>query len=346
MLKNWNHYIRFMSIPLISIVTPFKNTAEFLPACLDSIINQTYTNWELLIVDDHSTDASYNIVLEYAQKDKRIKLFKNKSKGIISALQLAFIESEGDYITRMDSDDIMYPEKLELLLKNLLRKGKQNIAIGLVKYFNESGLKEGYRKYEKWLNSLTKHGINYSQIYKECVIPSPCWMLHRDDLIACGAFDSDRYPEDYDLAFRCYQHKFQCIPCDTKLHHWRDYSTRTSRTDEQYSDNRFIDIKLHYFLKLDWDKNRTLVIWGAGKKGKQLAKLLIDRHINFEWICDNPKKIGKHIYNKEMHNFSYLAELQDAQSIISVANSEAQKEIKSYFEKNNKRSMIDYFFFC
>src|SRR5690606_17419694 len=100
---------------LISILTPFKNSAKFLPECLESIKNQTHTYWELLIVDDGSTDESYHIVESFAEKDKRIRLFRNTGEGIIEALRLAFKKSSGTYITRMDSDDIMIPNKLEVL---------------------------------------------------------------------------------------------------------------------------------------------------------------------------------------------------------------------------------------
>ena len=96
---------------LISILVPFKNTSLFLTECLESIFNQTYSNWELIIVDDNSTDNSLSIVRSYAENDSRIKLFKNKGSGIIDALQLAYSKSEGALITRMDSDDIMMENK-------------------------------------------------------------------------------------------------------------------------------------------------------------------------------------------------------------------------------------------
>ena len=67
-----------MQQPLVSILTPFKNVSLYLDECIKSIINQNFTNWELLIVDDHSTDDSYAIVENYAIKDARIKLFKNE----------------------------------------------------------------------------------------------------------------------------------------------------------------------------------------------------------------------------------------------------------------------------
>jgi len=82
-----------MQKPLVSILTPFKNTICFLPECLDSILNQSYAHWELLIVDDHSKDSSLKLVEDYVKKDSRIRLFKNDGHGIIEALRLAFKNS-------------------------------------------------------------------------------------------------------------------------------------------------------------------------------------------------------------------------------------------------------------
>lgn len=335
-----------MQNPLVSILTPFKNTASYIDECLESIINQSYTNWELLIVDDHSTDDSYAIVENYALKEDRIKLYQNTGNGIIDALRVAFKNSSGDFITRMDSDDVMTSNKLEVLSKNLLEKGMGSVAIGQVKYFSDEGISEGYEKYQTWLNALTGKGDNYSEIYKECVIPSPNWMIHRSDLVACGAFEHDRYPEDYDLTFRFYEKGYSCIPCNEVLHYWRDYATRTSRTHEHYAQNYFLDIKLHYFLKLDHDPNRPLVIWGAGFKGKTIAQKLTENKIPFHWICDNPKKIGKKIYGQELLPFEHLEHIKNAQSIITVANEDAQREIRSFLSSRQMRPMSDYYFFC
>ena len=157
-------YIRAVQNNLISILTPFKNSARFLPECIQSIQNQSYENWELLIVDDNSSDNSYDIVEGFSKTDNRIQLFKNPGKGIIDALRLAFSKSSGDFITRMDSDDVMYPNKLEVLLSNLKQHGSRHISTGLVHYFSETGISGGYSKYETWLNNLTKSGANYSEI--------------------------------------------------------------------------------------------------------------------------------------------------------------------------------------
>ena len=89
-----------MSQPLISILIPFKNTEAFISECVTSIISQTYTNWEAIFVDDHSDDASYTIVEKFSKNDNRIQLYNNKREGIISALQTAFSNSKGTYITK------------------------------------------------------------------------------------------------------------------------------------------------------------------------------------------------------------------------------------------------------
>lgn len=335
-----------MQKPLVSIIIPFKNTMVFLPECIDSIIEQEYKNWEILAVDDHSTDNSKNLLNAYAQKDSRIQVFTNHGNGIINALRLGYLHSKGEFITRMDSDDIMTPNKISVMANSLIEKGKGHVAVGQVKYFSEKGISNGYERYEEWLNSLTQKGTNYTEIYKECAIPSPCWMVSREDFDACSGFQPDRYPEDYDLAFQFYKNGLKCIPCNKVLLHWRDYDTRTSRTSEHYAQNYFLDIKLHYFLEIERDTRRPLVLWGAGNKGKAIAKSLIDQQIEFYWVCDNPKKIGKDIYGKEMLHFEKLNTLKNAQSIVTVANDGAQNKIRAYFASIGQSATKYYFFFC
>ncbi len=335
-----------MKDPLVSILIPFKNTERFLYDCLDSVCSQTYQNWEVLAVDDHSSDTSRSLVESLSEEETRIKVFNNKGTGIIHALRTAYGKSTGQLITRMDSDDIMSADKLRVMVDSLLEHGKGHLAVGQVKYFSDQGIGDGYARYEKWLNALTETASNFSEIYTECVIPSPCWMAFRENLDSCDAFTPDRYPEDYDLAFRFYEKGLKCIPCDQVLHDWRDYDTRTSRTSEHYAQNYFLDIKLHYFLKLDYNPDRPLTVWGAGKKGKEIVKGLQKQNIPFQWLCDNPKKIGKEIYGKEMLHYNEFQVLENSQCIITVANKEEQALIEGYFRKLGQKHMLDYFFFC
>jgi len=325
---------------------PVKNTGEFLPVCLDSIINQSWLNWELIAVDDGSTDDSYEILCKYGSEDSRIKVLKNNGKGIIDALRLAYKTSQGEFITRMDSDDIMKPQKLKTLQSLLVNKGIGHVVSGKVKYFANYDIGDGFQKYETWLNSLIEKGSNYDDIYKECVIPSPSWMVYQSDLEKCGAFEPNDYPEDYDLIFRFYEYGLKCIPCPDVLHLWRDYQTRTSRTDKNYADNSFLDIKLKYFLKLEYQKEKVLLLWGAGKKGKRLATLLNEKQIPFRWICDNPNKIGKDIHGVILEDVNQFSSFTNYQSIVAIASPEAKKQIKKSFSKADLKNNIDFCFFC
>ncbi len=330
----------------ISILIPAKNAEKYLHACINSIIVQTETDWECIVINDNSTDDTLAILEDFAQKDTRISVYSNPKSGVITALQLAFAKCSGTFIHRMDADDIMPLEKLAILKNNLLLNGKGYIATGKVAYFSETALGDGYKKYENWLNDLTAKGANFTELYKECVIASPCWMVYRTDFEACAGFNSDIYPEDYDLVFRFYKLGLKCIPCDVVLHHWRDYAIRSSRTSEHYADNRFIAIKCFYFLKLNYDRNRPLVVWGAGRKGKAIAHYLIQKNTPFHWLCNNPKKIGHSIYDVVLQHEKSIETIDNPQIIIAVANEKEQVILKNYFHQKGMKTMLDYFFFC
>ena len=327
--------------PTISILMPVKNTSKYLSECIESIIAQTYQNWELIAVDDHSEDNSKEILQGYADQDFRICMLSNEGRGIIEALMTAFQQSNGKYITRMDSDDIMMPEKLITMRNQLEEKGSGYVAIGLVEYFSGEKLGAGYRAYESWLNGLSRKGRNFEEIYKECVIPSPCWMVSREDFVKCGGFGSNIYPEDYDLCFRFYKEGLKVIPAMKVLHSWRDYSNRTSRIDSHYSDNSFLDLKVSYFLDITLNARKDLILWGAGKKGKKIAQILLKEGIDFSWISNNRKKVGLEIYGKTIIDEEESEIESIKQYIIAVANKEEQEEIRNRLE-----GMVEYYMFC
>ena len=312
----------------------------FLGECLDSIWDQTIDEWELLAVDDHSDDQSLEMLRQYAARDARIRVFKNVDHGIIPALQLAYSKSTGDYITRMDADDIMIPQKLEELKKILTKIGAGSLAIACVEYFSETTLGDGYKKYAQWLNQLTRNSNNFSDIYKECVIPSPCWMVRREDFDRCGGFNSEMYPEDYDLCFRFYKKGLKVRGTNEVLHRWRDYTHRTSRTHEHYADNRFLELKLKYFLELDYKQEKNLVLWGAGAKGKLIAQNLNSHAIQFTWISNNEKKIGHTIHGQIIHEPDKINRLTSADIIISVANPEEQEELIMHLSEHYNKYIL------
>ena len=206
-------------------------------------------------------------------------------------------------------------------------------------------LNDGYKRYEEWLNALTDHENHFSEIYKECVIPSPCWMMHRKDFEAIGAFKSTQYPEDYDLCFRMYINGIRPISIKKICHLWRDHPQRASRNDKHYADNRFLLLKLSYFSRHELPHINKLTIWGAGKKGKDIAHYFSGRKIKFQWITNNPKKIGHSIYGIKLQDARTFC-LAGNQFIIAVANPDDQRSIRKLLDNDMLIPGKDYFCFA
>ena len=324
-----------------------KDTEPYLPACLDSIVAQKYQNWELIAVNDHSTDRTPEILAEYAAKDSRIKVFHSDRPKLIPTLQVAYRQVSGTLINRMDSDDKMPDYKLELLVSEWEKYGKGTVIAGGTEHFVDEGeVGDGFRRYERWLNDVARRSAHYEEIYTECVIPSHCWIIHKDDFDAVGAFDPEIYPEDYDLCFRFYRHGLKVVGIDSILHFWRDRSNRISRTWDEYKDNRYFDLKLRFFYELDRNRERPLVLWGAGRNGKDMAKLLQANNDTFHWVCDNERKIGKDVYDVRMEHFESIPTLNNPQIMIVVASPDGKKAIREQLNAWGKLPVEDFWFFA
>ena len=161
-------------MPQISIIVPVYNTEKYLERCLNSILSQTFTDFELLLINDGSTDSSGGICDEYATKDSRIRVFHKKNSGVTSARRLGVEESKGEYISFVDSDDNLYPKSLEILINNVT---SNDIDIIVSDIANESTI-SGYEF------------VKYSLL--GCVQASIWGRLYRKDLFDNASFDVSR----------------------------------------------------------------------------------------------------------------------------------------------------------
>ncbi len=330
----------------MSIIMAVKDTAQYLPECLDSILAQTYPNWELIAINDHSTDETPEILNDYSNSDDRIRVFHSKRHKLIPTLKEGYQHVRGTLINRMDSDDKMPADKLEVLVEEWGKYGKGTIIAGGTQHFVDEGeVGDGFLRYEKWLNNVAVRETHYEEIYQECVIPSHSWIIHREDFEAVGGFEPEVYPEDYDLCFRFYKAGLKVIGIDKVLHFWRDRSNRISRTWDEYKDNRYFELKIPYFYELDRDKQRPLVLWGAGRNGKDIARLILKREQDFHWVCDNERKIGKDVYGLKMKHFDAIPTIKNPQILIVVTSPQDKEDIRSQLAKWGKLPVKDYWFF-
>lgn len=165
--------------PKISIIVPVYNTAKYLPACLGSIINQTYHNLEIILVDDGSTDDSNEVISKYAKNDSRIKTIRQNNQGQSSARNTGLKKVTGDYVSFIDSDDEIRPTFIADLLspflqepttslsvcgihyKRLKTKSAADVYINSLPPYKKSTLRKAYI-----LSLLAKDGRMYSSVNK------------------------------------------------------------------------------------------------------------------------------------------------------------------------------------
>lgn len=201
-----------MNNELISIIVPIYNKEDYLPQCLDSIINQSYTNFEVLLINDGSTDSSGIICQEYAERDSRFRYIEKENGGVSSARNLGLERSEGAYITFIDSDDWVEFNYLEVLY-NALRENNADVAISSYKSYyldgkfylrvyssqEEEFLRIGKRNRDVFLEEFPKLGkLNHDF---HCIASK----LFKRELLESQKFDeSINYGEDLYFFFNLY----------------------------------------------------------------------------------------------------------------------------------------------
>ena len=286
----------------ISILLPFKNEENYIEECLNSILLQSYTDWQLIAVDDHSDDQGRAILEE--NKDPRIEVYTNEGKGILPALQTAQKHIKGSYVTRMDADDIMPMYKLENLLKIVRSKTGGIVATGAVNYFSDEEISEGYQRYEKWLNKTADGERFYKRIYRECTVASANWMMRIADFNEMSGYNKLKYPEDYDMLFHWRKYGFQIKSCEQMTHLWREHPQRTSRNSDVYQQESFFRLKLSYFL--EEFKEHPLYLIGTEKKGQLIALLLQEHQASFRWFTHEKQKTGSTKQGVTLEHISLL----------------------------------------
>ncbi|MBA2857947.1 glycosyltransferase involved in cell wall biosynthesis [Methanococcus maripaludis] len=186
--------------PTVSVIMPNYNNEKYLPEAIESIVKQTYENFEFIIIDDCSTDDSWDIIQNYAKKDNRIKAFKNEHNlKIVKTRNRGFdlMSPDSKYIAIFDSDDISMPERLEKQVA-FLEKNPDYGLIGSHTYIiNENSKIIGYRKYETNLKKIIKNMVKKNQFAQ------PSVMIRKSVLDEVGFYD-EKYTrcQDYELWFR------------------------------------------------------------------------------------------------------------------------------------------------
>lgn len=184
---------------LISVIVPVYNVEKYLNRCVDSIINQTYSNLEIILINDGSTDTSGKICDEYKKRDNRIHVIHQKNGGLSAARNAGIVIANGNYFIFVDSDDLIHPQCIEILYK-VIKNDCSDIVIGNYEKFddfNKIDLKVNDDiKYKSDLLSDTEVLDNFIQLKNNSRFVSSCWKLFKKEVIGNIRFPKGRLFED------------------------------------------------------------------------------------------------------------------------------------------------------
>jgi len=273
---------------------PCYNALGTIDEAIESIVSQTFTSWELVIVDDGSSDGSPNKVAAWADRDSRIRLIRQDHAGIVTALNTGGRACLSALIARMDADDRSHPERLDKQAARMGADPDLAVVSCMVKAFPVDEVREGFRVYIEWLNGLISADDIRREMFVEAPVAHPSTMIRKSWLDRLGGYEDHGWPEDYDLWLRLQLAGARFVKVPEVLLSWRENPARLTRTDSRYSVENFLRAKSHYLVRGPLRDRRSVIIWGAGQMGRRLSKHLVRQGAPLVGFVDiDLKKIGR-----------------------------------------------------
>lgn len=306
-----------MPSPAVSILMPVRNEQQYLAAALRSVQKQTFTSWQLVVVDDGSCDATPDILAGFARQDRRIEVIRKAGGGLVAALNIGLAACVAPLVARMDGDDISHPRRLELQAGFMDAHPDVGLVASGFRHFPRSSLKQGMVAYESWQNRLQSHDSIMADLFVESPFVHPSIMTRRKILADLGGYRDMKWAEDYDLWLRMATASIRFARLPQTLFFWRDHPERATRTMDEYSVNAFRACKLHHLLNGRLKGVPSVTIAGAGLEGRAWQRQLAAAGISVScWLDVDPRKIGRMLHGAPVVRPS---ELQKGHDLILAA---------------------------
>jgi glycosyltransferase involved in cell wall biosynthesis len=329
-------------MPRVSILLPAFNAAATLPACLRSVLRQTETDWECVLVDDGSTDTTAACARELAAGDGRFVLITTPHRGLVGALETGLARCRAPLVARMDADDVMHRARLALQT-GALDAAPELAAVGChVRIFPRTQLGDGWRSYERWLRTIDSPGRVREEAFVECPVVHPTLVVRTDVLRAVGYRDRG-WPEDYDLVLRLLAagHEIGVVP--RRLLAWRDRSDRLTRTAPAYGIERITACKAAFLAGGFLADTGTYVLWGYGGTGRALRRALATFGKRPSHIVEvHPGRLGNTIHGAPVIPWEALARMPDVRVVVSVAGLEPRRQCREALAGMGRRETRDF----
>ncbi len=331
-----------MGTPPVSVLMPCYNAAERLSESIQSIRDQTFTDWELLVVDDGSTDRTLEVARRHAEQDPRVRVIASEHVGIVRALQQASVEARGTFFARMDADDVALPERFERQLA-LMADHPEVALCGTGVEMTGPGVGEGRLRYQAWLNRMVDHDTIVRELFVECPVAHPAFLMRRADFDEVGGYRDPGWAEDYDLCMRLFLAGKRLGNVPDRLLEWRNSDDRLSMRDARYGLDRFRALKRHYLFRSYLGGNRRFYQWGAGEVGKVWLREW--EEAKPELVIDiNPRKIGQTIHGVPVVAPEEVPEPEELFGIVAVGAPGARDEIRACYAPLGHEETRDFLF--
>lgn len=255
--------------PIISIIIPSYNEEKNISRCLDSILNQTFSDFEVLCVDDGSNDNTFDIIKEYSKKDNRIIPMKNPGKGVSSARNFGIDNANGNYIGFVDSDDFIQPQMYEFLYRAII-ENKCDFSVCRYKKTNELIKKIFEYKTEKFIpENFVSFNDSEFTINNELVFSAIWTKLISKEFLKNIKFNNFRIGEDTVFNSQLCSKDYKAIFVDAELYNYYINTQSVSFTELWHE--KWFDLLETRFISYDLLKN----------KNKLLAAFYLERGMKF-----------------------------------------------------------------
>jgi len=263
-------------MPSVSILLPFRNAAATLDAAIASMADQTCTDWELLLINNASTDESPAIAQRWAQRDPRVQLLHEPSIGIAHALETGLAHAQGKYIVRMDADDLSHPERLAKQVAYLDAHSEVGVLGTRTTFASTMEESRGMQAFVQWQNAILSPHAHYVKRFVDAPLAHPTVMFRRELVEQHGGYDTGPLPEDHELWLRWLDCGVRFAKLPEELLTWNDHASRLSRTHTNYSVEAFFHTKVKWLAK--WMQRRLngrpVIIAGTSALCQERAALL------------------------------------------------------------------------
>lgn len=308
-----------------------------LDEAVESLLNSTAEEFEVLLVNDNSQDDGPARAASWGLLDSRVRPLCSPGSGLVDALNFGLYHAQGEFIARMDADDICHKERLAIQLKRFDRDPSLTLVDGRVSLFRDDGEPpEGMRLYIEWLNTITEPSDFDRELLVESPIIHPAATFKKRAVVTIGGYRDGPFPEDYDLWLRLHAAGHRFAKVKQEVLRMRDRPDRLTRTDSRYGKEGFRLVRQRWLKSGPLAQTKRVALLGGGRCAKAWLKWLqSEGHTVCAMFDVTPSKIGTvRPDGIPVLSIEDLSSLKTDLALVAVAGRGARENIRDHISQS------------